>query len=224
MPPQTAIIVDIETRNDTDLMALHDYYPKEGTFLPLIYHLPCAIAIGRVDGEGRLLAVESLGDGLLGDDPCELTQSFWDMVGHAGTLISFNGRGFDIPVMELCALRYGCAAARHWTEAHGSRYRYGKAHLDLLDILSNYGGATKGLTLANVVQLLGYKGKDGMDGSMVQGMYEAGKIEEIQAYNRRDVICTYAVWLQYARISGRLTEPMYHAARSASKPFLEMLR
>ena len=63
-----------------------------------------------------------------------------------------------------------------------------------------------------------------MDGSLVQTYYDDGRLDEIQAYNRLDIIRTYAVWLQWARIAGRLTEPLYQAALKASKPFLDQIR
>lgn len=224
MPPTTSLIFDIETRHDTDLMAQLGYQAKPKDFAPILYHLPCAIAVGHMDGEGQLLSVESLGDLVSQDDPRVLTEDFWAMANHTPMLISYNGREFDLPVLELCALRYGCAAPKHWQEQYGTRYRYSKVHLDLFDILGNYGTRTKGLTLANVVQLLGYAGKDEVDGSKVQGLWEAGKLQEIQAYNRLDVIRTYAVWLHWAHIAGRLTEPLYQAALNASKPFLDQIR
>src|SRR5262245_12128964 len=194
--PTVSLIFDIETRLDTDLAGRCGYTPKDGAFPPLPFHLPVAIAIGCVDGHGVLTAVESLGTpGLLADDPCDLTTAFWQRITQAGVLIGFNSRGFDMPVMELCALRYGCAAPRHWGEAQGTRYRDSKQHLDLLDVLSNYAGASRGYSLNALVQLLGYAGKDGMDGSAVQSLWDAGELETIMQYNRLDIVRTYALWL-----------------------------
>ena len=71
------------------------------------------------------------------------------MAEHTATLVSFNGRSFDIPVLEFCALHYGIAAPKHWKAGQqGNRYRYGTSHIDLLDVLGNYGGATKGFSLS----------------------------------------------------------------------------
>jgi 3'-5' exonuclease len=222
MPLTTIRMIDIETRADTDLLARLPIEPKNG-FLPLLYHLPCAVAVGHVTSEGVLTVVESLGSGLF-DDPCELTELFWELLNRTPFLVTFNGRAFDVPVMELCALRYGACASRHWGEKYGSRYRYGQAHIDLLDVLCNYGGATRGYKLGHLVALLGYAGQDGMDGSMVQGLWEVGKIDEIQAYNRNDCIRTFALWLQWSRISGRLTETLYQESLKASAPFLDLIR
>jgi predicted PolB exonuclease-like 3'-5' exonuclease len=223
MPP-TMLIFDIETRHDTDLMQAFGYQGKPEVFAPLIYHLPCAVAIGQVTSEGVLTQVESLTDVYVDDDPAELTSEFWDRATHAPVLISFNGRGFDIPVLELCALRFGAVCAKHWQDDQKStRYRYSKSHIDLLDILSN-GRPEKGFKLGNFTRLLGYTGKDDMDGSKVQGMYEAGQLTEIQAYNRLDVIRTYALWLQWSNIAGRLLPEQYRAALISSKPFLDQIR
>jgi 3'-5' exonuclease len=224
--PSTMLIFDIETHHDKHLMQTFGYQAKDGAFPPLIFHLPCAIAVGYLTGDGLLTGVESLLDDPMGIPaaPWDLTEAFWTMANHTSVLVTFNGRSFDIPVLELCALRYGCTAPKHWQNARGTRYRYGNAHLDMLDILSNYGMATKGLSLTNVVQLLEYAGKDDMDGSRVQEMWEAGNINEIQAYNRLDVIRTYAVWLHWARMAGRLTEDLYQAALIGSKQFLDLIR
>jgi predicted PolB exonuclease-like 3'-5' exonuclease len=226
MPPTTSLIFDIETRADADLLAATGYAATDGEMLPPIFHLPVAIAVGHMTSEGILTSVESLADDLLGqDDPRVLTEDFWAMANHAPVWISYNGRSFDIPVLELCAMRYGCVALKHWQDQYGTRYRYGKAHLDLYDILSNYGAApTKGLTLSHLVQLLGYQGKAGVDGSKVQAMWEAGELDAIREYNRLDCVRTFAVYLQYAHIAGRLTEEVYQRALQASKPWLDAIR
>lgn len=222
----THLILDVETVADTSLIEATGYAAKEGAFLPLIYHLPVAIAVGHLTAEGILTTVESLGSPLTLDDPFALTHHFWDLANHTAVLITYNGRAFDLPVLEMCALRYGVTAPAYWSAGQKSpRYRYGSAHLDMLDILSNYGGATKGLTLANVCQLLGYQGKtDDVDGSKVQALFDAGRLDEIREYNRRDICMTYAVYLHWARIAGRLTPALYQSALVASKPFLDLIR
>ena len=141
-----------------------------------------------------------------------MTEYFWRGWERYGrpTLVSFNGRGFDIPLLELAAYRYGISVptwfdngGRAWAQP---RNRYNTAsHLDLQDALINF-GATRfsgGLNLA--AQLLGKPGKIDVRGDMVQELYEDGQLDEINQYCRCDVLDTYFVFLRYLVLVGALT-------------------
>lgn len=123
-------------------------------------------------------------------------------------MVSFNGRGFDIPLLELAAFRYGISvpnwfdAARGWNQPR-SRYNT-NSHLDLQEVLVNF-GATRfngGLNLA--ATLLGKPGKMSVQGDMVQDMYDDGQIEAINDYCHCDVLDTYFVFLRYLVLTGHL--------------------
>jgi predicted PolB exonuclease-like 3'-5' exonuclease len=185
-------------------------------FFPVPFHVPIVIVVGAVNGDFQLTGVEQIG----GPDCDEegMVRAFWERVEQfRGTLVSFNGRNFDLPVLELQALRYGCAAPRYFNEKYGHRYRFSEqGHYDLYEFLSN-GGATRlrgGFHLLS--QLIGLPGKGEIDGSQVQGLWEAARHRDILRYCRSDVIQTYFLFLRVELMRGRLSADQYaKAVRSA---------
>jgi hypothetical protein len=202
-------LFDIETRIDWTLLEEAEGMPAEQyldelrllnprnprPFVPHVYHLPIAIALGFPDERGGLkvgsLPVEkatSLEEGL--------ARAFWQWLdkfqgenrAQRGVIVSFNGRGFDIPVLELCALRYGISIPRHYGEKYGNRYRFQDDwHLDVMDYLTDYGASPRpagGLSTLSV--MCGLPAKD-TDGGEVQKLYDLGKLDKIEAYCRNDV-------------------------------------
>jgi predicted PolB exonuclease-like 3'-5' exonuclease len=237
-------IFDIETRIDKAL--IHSVmYPHEDVteeeayqrfrqqireerdgrsdFLPLAFHVPISIVVGNVTGSYLLTAVEVL----CAEDYSEegIVCEFWRRAEvFPGTLVSFNGRAFDLPVLEMQALRYGCQAPHYFNEKYGHRYRYSEErHYDLFDFLSNVGvhRIRGGFNL--LARLIGLPGKTSVDGSMIQGLWEAGQLSTIHAYCRQDVIQTYGLFLRVELMRGRLTPEAYQAALEAAAPFLEEL-
>lgn len=232
-------VFDIETRIDkrlinkvfaadeglTDEQAYERYSDetrrRRGTdFLPITLHMPISIAIGKVGDDHTLQSVESLAL----DDYSEenLVRDFWARYERfAGTLVSFNGRRFDLPVLELAALRYGISAPVHFREGSPARRRYcDERHFDLCDYLTNYGAVplTGGMNL--LLRMIGMPGKRGMDGSMVQEYYESGRLSEIHRYCRSDVVQTYFLFLRVELMRGHITEEAYRAASRSSTRFL----
>jgi 3'-5' exonuclease len=202
----------------------NDARNRGGDFLPLTLHLPIAIALGEVGDDYLLRKVESLAV----DDYTEehLVREFWRRVeAFDGTLVSFNGRGFDLPVLELAALRYGLALPGYFDEStrESFRARHSGRHCDLYDLLCNYGatGLRGGMDL--ILKLIGMPGKVAMDGAQVQDYYEAGRLDEIQRYCRADVIQTYFLFIRVELMRGRIDEVRYRAACAAAAPFMAQL-
>ena len=219
-------LFDIETRVDWELIEqaegvsreryleeLQERDPKNPRpFVPHVYHLPIAIALGFVDDLGNLGKVGSLLANEVGEgrNAEALARAFWEWLTRfqgddridRGVIVSFNGRGFDLPVLELAALRYGIPIARHLGEKYGNRYRFQTDwHLDLLDYLTAYGASPRpagGLSTLSV--MCGLPPKD-TDGSEVQALYDQGQLAKIDAYSRNDVRRTYVLFarLQYMR-------------------------
>jgi 3'-5' exonuclease len=237
-------IFDIETRIDKALIQSVIYPHEEVTeeqayqrfrqqiieerdgrsdFLPIAFHIPISIVVGNVNGSHMLTALEVL----CAQDYSEadIVHEFWRRVEiFPGTLVSFNGRAFDLPVLELQALRYGCQAPRYFNEKYGHRYRYSdEHHYDLYDFLSNAGvhRIRGGFNL--LAQLIGLPGKTWVDGSMIQELWDAGQLQAIHTYCRQDVIQTYGLFLRTELMRGRLTPHAYHAAWEAATPFREEL-
>ena len=191
-------------------------------FFPLTLHIPISIAIGDVGPDHALRSVESLA--LEGYSEEALAREFWARAERfTGCLVTFNGRRFDFPVLELAALRYGIAAPMHFAEGAGSaRARYSsERHLDLFDYLTNYGasgGLRGGMDL--LLKMIGLPGKMEVDGSKVQELYEQGRLEEIHRYCRSDVVQTYFLFLRVELIRGRIDDTAYRLAHEASSHFL----
>lgn len=229
-------VFDIETRIDKRLLNQVFFYRdslsddeaferfrqdprnRSGDFMPLTLHLPIAITIGEVGSDYLLRSVENLPAGDYAEE--SLVRAFWRRIeSFEGVLVSFNGHGFDLPVLELAALRYGIAAPSYF--AASTRNRQSERHLDLYDFLTNSGaiGLRGGMDL--VLKMIGMQGKTGMDGSQVQSYFEAGRLEEIRRYCRADVIRTYALFLRVELMRGRIDEPTYRAVCATSTPFWE---
>jgi predicted PolB exonuclease-like 3'-5' exonuclease len=78
------------------------------------------------------------------------------------------------------------------------------AHLDLQELLTNFGSTrfTGGLSLA--ANLLGKPGKMDVQGHMVQDLFNGGRLAEINDYCRCDVLDTYFVFLRTRVLLGKL--------------------
>lgn len=180
-------------------------------------HLQRVVAISCVLRSGEDLKVWSLGDEAAGE--AELVQRFFDGVErYRPTLVSWNGSGFDLPVLHYRALIHGSKAAAYWDTGHFDREakwnnylsRYQFRHTDLMDVLALYSGRNNA-PLTEIAQLLGFPGKLGMDGSQVFNAWKAGRIADIRAYCETDVVNTWLVYLRFQRFRGLLDEAGYEA-------------
>lgn len=178
-------------------------------FIPHTFMLPISVAIGKVDAAFRLTDLTVLDAPAY--RPHVITKKFWQGWMHYGrpTLVTFNGRGYDLPLMELAAFRYGISLPgwfnyddKSFDQAR-NRFNMG-AHIDLHDLISNYGAARLVGGLNLLANLIGKPGKSGVDGSQVQDMYLAGKAQEINDYCRCDVLDTYFVFLRTQVLLGKL--------------------
>ncbi len=233
-------IFDIETRIDKTLLnrvffadqgltdsEAYDRFRQESRgrnsdFMPLTLHVPIAIAVGDVGEDYVLRSVERLAL----DDYSEehLVREFWQWEERfGGVMVSFNGRGFDLPVLELAAFRYGIAAPRYFADEQSARSRNSEQHLDLYDFLCNHGtrGLRGGMDL--LLKMSGLPGKTGINGSQVQEYFETGRLAEIQHYCCTDVIQTYFLLLRVELMRGRLDDEHYRAAWTASEHFIAEL-
>lgn len=185
---------------------------KHGSdFIPYTFQVPVSVAIAKVADDFRLLDLVVLDEPQF--RPHVITEYFWRGWEKYGqpTLVTFNGRSFDIPLLELAAFRFGVSVPG-WFRAGASRgggqprSRYNtQAHLDLCELLTNFGSSrfVGGLNLA--AHLLGKPGKMEVAGYMVQDLYNAGQIQEINAYCRCDVLDTYFIFLRTRVLVGDLT-------------------
>ena len=147
----------------------------------------------------------------------ELLERFFDGIERfRPVLISWNGSGFDLPVIHYRALRHGVAAPIYWESGESDRdfkfnnylNRYHARHLDLMDLLAGYQPRAFS-SLEEVAIMLGLPGKMGMSGARVWEYFQAGKIADIRAYCETDVLNTFLVYLQFERIRGILDEAAF---------------
>jgi 3'-5' exonuclease len=179
-------------------------------FLPL--HLHRVVAISCVFRDDSGFRVRSIGTPE--DDEGRLIQAFFATVErYTPQLVSWNGGGFDLPVLHYRGLIHGVHAARYWELGEDDRdfrynnyiSRYHTRHIDLMDLLAMYQPRASA-PLDDLAKLCGFAGKLGMDGSRVWEVFQAGGIEQIRNYCETDVVNTYLLYTRFQRLRGVLDE------------------
>ena len=192
-------------------------------FLPVTFQYPVAACVLRVGADYGLQNIACLDAPQFRPRP--IVEAFWAGVASYRTkfrdrikLVTFNGRGFDLPLLELAAFRYGINIRDHFLS---SRKRFDGWHLDLMDWLSNYGGyrMVGGLNLLS--KLLGKPGKMNVQGDMVYQLHLAGKAQEINDYCMFDTLDTFFVFLRTRVLTGDITLEEEHIAVLKAKEWLK---
>lgn len=171
-------------------------------FLPVSFQHPVAVCVARVSADYRLQAITAL------DSPQfrtrEIVAQFWRGLTHfnKARLVTFNGRGFDLPLLELAAFRYGINAREYFQRSRRDRYN---GYIDLLDWFCNFGACRLAGGLNLLSKLLGKPGKMDVAGEQVYALHQAGKKQEINDYCICDVLDTYFVFLRSRVLAGELT-------------------
>ncbi|MGH8221510.1 MAG: 3'-5' exonuclease [Woeseiaceae bacterium] len=179
-------------------------------FLPP--HQQRVVAISVALRTADAFRVWSLGEEDSGE--AELVSRFFDGVErYTPDLVSWNGGGFDLPVLHYRALRHGVRAPRYWEIGDRDRdFRYNNylsrfhwRHIDLMDVLSGFQPRGRA-SLEQTAVLLGFPGKLGMSGDRVWPCWLAGDIADIRNYCETDVLNTYLIYLRFEYLRGRLDE------------------
>ncbi len=216
--PLSYLIMDIETVPDAAL-----YTPPETQngverpFPPLYAHRPVAIGALWLDHEYRFKRIGCIGEARIGacvdesENEKGMLEDFSAFVGkYRPELVTYNGRGFDLPVLALRSLRHGVSMG--WYYQGRTRHRYSEdGHLDLCDMLTDH-GAARAMSLDAMARLIGLPGKIGVDGSQVEGLYRAGKIDLVRNYCLADVAQTALLFLRFRVLQGVLDRDRYRAA------------
>ncbi len=248
----SVLVFDIETIPDIEagkkLYDLHDLSDfdtaqalfalrraKVGNdFLPHYLQKICAISV--VLSQGSQVKVWSLGDEQ--SDEKELINRFFAGIDkHTPTLISWNGSGFDLPVLHYRSLIHSISAPTYWEVGENqqnfrwnnylSRFHY--RHIDLMDLIAGYQNRAFA-PLDDIATILGFPGKMGMSGAKVWEQYQAGEIKSIRNYCETDVLNTYCVYLRFELIRGIINQEEYvqqisnvknHLSSEADKPHLQ---
>ena len=206
------LLWDLGDLSDDDVVTAMSFkrLQEAGTdFMPLHLHRVVAISVALRTGDS--FRVWSLGEA--DADEAEIVARFFDGIERfAPTLVSWNGGGFDLPVLHYRALAHGVVAQRYWETGDTERdYRYNNylgrfhwRHIDLMDVLSGYQVRARA-GLDDIAVMLGFPGKLGMSGDKVWGAWQAGDIAGIRNYCETDVINTYLVYLRFEHMRGRMS-------------------
>lgn len=228
------LVFDIETVPDAEgLRRLHDLDPQLAAgdicdmafqlrrqavghdFLPL--HLQKVVAISCALRDKDDFCIWSLGSAT--DSEAELIRRFFDGIDkYTPQLVSWNGGGFDLPVLHYRSLIYGLQCCRYWEMGDDDREfkwnnylsRYHMRHLDLMDVLALYQPRAN-VPLDELARLMGFPGKLGMDGSQVWTAFQKGEIAAIRDYCETDVVNTYLVFLRFQFMRGVFTTERYES-------------
>lgn len=222
---------DIETVPDTEfgrrLLALEDVDDRDvaqimfsrrrqvtgSEFLPIHQHRVVAISVAlRNRDEFRVWSL-----GQEDSDEAEIIRRFFAGIEkYTPDLVSWNGSGFDLPVLHYRALRHGIVARRYWEtgdEDQSFRWnnylsRFHWRHLDLMDVLSGFQHQNRA-SLNDIAVLLGYPGKLGITGKDVFALFSQGDVQTIRNYCETDVLNTFLIYLSFELVRGRIDADDY---------------
>lgn len=195
--------------SDADVAAAAQTLRRQGSgsdFLP--HYLQRVVAISCVLRADSRIAVWSLGE--IDDGEAVLIARFFELFDrYTPQVVSWNGGGFDFPVLHHRSLIHGLCAPRYWDwgdDDRDFRYnnylsRYHTRHMDLMDVLAQF-QARAYAPLDAMAKLCGLPGKLGMDGSQVWGAFQRGEIGAIRAYCETDVVNTYLLYLRFLQLRG----------------------
>jgi predicted PolB exonuclease-like 3'-5' exonuclease len=220
------LVFDIETVPDTnlgrrlyDLRDLSDEHVAQIMFTKrrqetgsefLSHEQHRIVAISVVMRSRESLKVWSLGEETSSEK--DLIERFFDgLEKYTPDLVSWNGAGFDLPVLHYRSLLHSVPASRYWEMGDSDQsFRYSNylsrfhwRHMDLMDILSGFQGRGRA-SLQDIASLLSFPGKFGMHGADVWPAYLEGGLRRIRDYCETDVLNTYLIYLRFELIRGRL--------------------
>ena len=201
---------DISDESVASAMFFKQQQKSGNDFLPLHQHRIVAISVALRTGD--TFKVWSLGEE--DADEAELVRRFYDGIDrYTPDLVSWNGGGFDLPVLHYRALKHGVQAPRYWEMGDSDREfkfnnylsRFHWRHVDLMDVLAGFQPRARA-SLDQTAVLLGYPGKLGMSGDKVWGRFLEGGIGDIRDYCETDVINTWLVYLRFEHMRGNLDD------------------
>ncbi|MFM2112410.1 MAG: hypothetical protein RLZZ271_1070 [Pseudomonadota bacterium] len=200
----------------------------QSDFMPL--HLQRVLCISAVYRDAEGLKVHSFVD-RDGQSEGRIVQQFFSAIERkTPQLVSWNGGGFDLPVLHYRGLMHGVEASRYWDMGEDDREfkwnnyisRYHMRHLDLMDLLAMYQPRANA-PLDAMAKLCGFPGKLGMDGSAVYGAYLDGKLEDIRRYCETDVMNTYLLYCRFQKMRQGLTAAEYEQEMAFVRQNLDAL-
>ena len=211
-------LYELEGLTDKEVanVMFHKRRQETGTEL-LRLHLHRIIAISIVLRTPDNVAMWSLGR----EDASEkqIIELFFDEIRkHVPTIVTWNGKAFDLPVLHYRSLVHGVQAPSYWETGENDQSfrwnnyldRYLQRHTDLMEVLAGYEMHTNA-PLDEIATLLGFPGKMSMSGTRVWDSFSCGDIQGIRNHCETEVLNTYLVFLRFELINGNLSPEQYEA-------------
>lgn len=217
---------DIPDNDVANLMFARSRQKSGSDFQPL--HLQKIVAISVALKHAGKIKVWTLGDEESTES--EIIQRFFDGVErYQPTLVTWNGSGFDLPVLHYRTLLHGLQAPTYWEVGDNQRdYKYNNyigrfhwRHIDLMDVIAGYQMRGRA-PLDEIAVMLGFPGKLGMSGDKVWPAYRDGKLKDIRDYCETDALNTYLVYLRFELMRGNLDSDAYSNELQLVKDFLAL--
>ncbi len=117
----------------------------------------------------------------------EILTEFWRLAADFGTIVTYNGRSYDGPVLLVRSAMLDVPPSRSL-----SGYRYSiREHCDLLEVFNFFGAARESYGLDYWCRRFGVESPKGkMDGALVASKAREGRYDEIAEYCLRDTRAT----------------------------------
>lgn len=210
--------------NDTDamtaLIALR-HAETGNDFMPYPLHQVACLSFLWVENNQFTLRSLSL-DKM---DEAQILSTFLRAFAKKPTIVSWNGAGFDLPVL-LYRMAHHKIDASLLTNAgiqkYDYLYRYSEKHIDLMDKFT-FGAWNNKQKLDTVATLFGLAGKGEMDGSHVVPMVQEGRWHELSVYCESDVINTWLVYLRWQLLTGKITHDVHESLYQETLSFMQTL-
>lgn len=177
---------------------------------PLTGHI---IAIGVYDLERQQGAVYYQGDGsgtemyyegfvLKEHTEAEMLTDFWEGAKNYNVFVTFAGRGFDVPFINIRSATHEITQTKDLMEHRYLMRQKTAFHVDLQDQISYYGAVAKKPSLKTCCETFKIESskENGIIGKDVAELFANKKFRDIAEYNARDVIATtelYKKWHAY---------------------------
>lgn len=189
-----------------DVEAISGEQPADGSFPPWPTFTPLVASVLQADHDSygewrfRLHAIRFGED----DRPFERLNELLRGRGQ----ITFNGTGFDYPVLTLASQKCHSFGGGPLVAA-ATQHRYGNVHYDLAAKYSGH-GAARGASLSMLCKELGIPAKFSAHGEDVGALYDAGEIDRIVEYCHGDVASTLMLYAFYRAME--TGDEGYHAS------------
>jgi len=228
-------LLDLKDTNDAEARdALGDYFLEKtggkNNFPRQPFHQVVAISYAQLvrepGEEGSEMVIRRLASGgHVKSNERELLEGFFGLIEkRAPQLVSYNGRGFDIPVLKYRAMAHGISCPRWFSEGdkwvnYDARFA-SKYHVDLMEVLSDYGASAR-CSLNEVAAVMGIPGKLDTAGGDVRTLYESGNTEAIRDYCETDVLTTMLIFLHWQHFNGGLSNGAFARTLLGVRNYLE---